>query len=83
MAEGAVKWFHPFMGCGVITPDDGSTVVVVDASAAEAAQLGKLRAGDRLGYDPVRAATGVFRAANLRAATATAVARRPPARGRA
>ncbi len=83
MAEGAVKWFHPVMGYGVIAPDDGSPVVLVNASAAEAARLGRLKKGDRLGYDPVRAANGRFQASNLRpvAGAAGAPARRPTTRG--
>ncbi len=80
MAEGAVKWFHPVMGYGVIAPDDGSPVVLVNASAAEAARLGRLKKGDRLVYDPVRVANGRFQASNLRAVAGTP-ARRPPTRG--
>ena len=69
MARGVVKWFHPIMGYGIIAPDDGSAVVRVDPTAAEAGRLGQIKKGVRLEYDLVRIASGGWRAANLRVAS--------------
>jgi cold shock CspA family protein len=68
MTRGAVKWFHDIMNYGVITPDDGTPVVAVRLSPAEVARLGRLRKGDRLEYDMVRATNGLKLAVNVRLA---------------
>ncbi len=68
MARGAIKWFHTIMGYGVISPDDGSPGVLVRVSTAEATRFGRLKKGDRLEYDTVRATNGQPLAANLRVA---------------
>lgn len=70
MARGAIKWFHAIMGYGVISPDDGSPGVLVRVSADEAPRFGRLKKGDRLEYDTVRATNGQSLAANLRTAEA-------------
>jgi cold shock CspA family protein len=54
------------MNYGVITPDDGTAGVPVRLSAAESARLGRLRKGDRLEYDQVRATNGLPLAVNVR-----------------
>jgi cold shock CspA family protein len=81
MTRGAIKWFHDIMGYGVIAPDDGTAGVLVRLSAAESARLGRLRKGDRLEYDTVRATNGQALAVNLRLAGKAAARPQPQAGG--
>lgn len=66
MALGAIKWFHALLGCGVIAPDDGTASVVVRLSSEDAQGLARLKKGDRLEYDTMRAMGGGALAINMR-----------------
>ncbi len=51
MAQGVVKWFNPTKGFGFIQPDDGGADVFVHISAVEAAGLGSLNEGQKVGFE--------------------------------
>ncbi|WP_411817833.1 cold-shock protein [Hyphococcus sp. DH-69] len=51
MATGTVKWFNGQKGYGFIQPDDGGKDVFVHATAVEAAGIGQLVEGQKIGYE--------------------------------
>jgi cold shock protein len=50
MTSGTVKWFNATKGFGFIERDDGAKDVFVHISAVEAAGLGSLNEGQKLGF---------------------------------
>jgi CspA family cold shock protein len=67
MATGTVKFFNASKGFGFITPTDGGKDVFVHISAVEAAGLGSLSEGQKVGFDVQADAKG-GKAVNLREA---------------
>ena len=67
MATGTVKFFNSTKGFGFITPSDGGKDVFVHVSAVEAAGLGTLSEGQKVGFDIQSDAKG-GKAVNLREA---------------
>ncbi|WP_265571026.1 cold-shock protein [Sphingomicrobium nitratireducens] len=51
MTEGTVKFFNAQKGFGFITPDNGGGDAFVHITAVEAAGLGVLNEGQRIGYE--------------------------------
>jgi CspA family cold shock protein len=66
MSVGTVKWFNSQKGYGFIQPDDGAKDVFVHISAVEAAGLGSLNEGQKVGYDIERGQQGKVSAVNLK-----------------
>jgi CspA family cold shock protein len=67
MAVGTVKFFNTAKGFGFITPDGGEKDVFVHITAVEAAGMGSLAEGQKVGFDIEPDARG-SKAVNLRAA---------------
>ena len=67
MATGTVKWFSGEKGYGFITPDDGSTDVLVHFSAISGEGFKNLAEGQKVEYDVTQGQKGP-QAANVRVA---------------
>ena len=50
MPRGTVKWYNDIIGQGVITPDDGSAAITVNAIEVERAGLTTLARGRHVQY---------------------------------
>ncbi len=50
MPAGVVKWYNDIIGAGIITPDDGSAVITVNAVEVERAGLTTLARGRHVNY---------------------------------
>ena len=64
MTIGTVKSFHPDLGYGYISPDDGTPDVFVHFTALDRSGLQNLGQGDRVQYSPTSEG-GIVRATSL------------------